>query len=117
MCEATVPSYRDMLLNLICHVTNNEKLKRFLKDDSYRASVELHHIDREYDSFRKYCVKYYKAKNNNHDNLALMPKHLHKLITKNRINLDDLTEEDGVFLLRNCIPSWFTDQIETATVH
>ena len=114
--EAVVPSYRDMFLNLLQFVTDNKELKDLLNNQSFRDQIELHHIDRDYDKFKKYGVTYYKAKNNSHNNIAIMPKDAHKLITRNRRSIEEVAKEYPVYFLRDCVPNWFTSQVEKELV-
>lgn len=124
LTEATVPCYRDILFDLIFHLTNNDKLKELILNN--KQSLELHHIDSDYD---KISVVLRKATNNSYKNIAVVTKDAHIMLKnlntefkhmdretakQHKINkfysiIDDYSDE--IFPLERCIPQEFINSI------
>lgn len=125
--EATVPSYRYILFNLIRYLTNNEVLKEIIdKNAPDYKNLQFHHIDNNYIGVRNGLKR---AVNNDATNIAIVTIEAHKELTKlnNRLKKDfDLEDEiskslyikkvkeefenilnkykDQIFPLRECLP-------------
>ena len=125
LVEATVPTYRDILLNLIMELTTNEELKRIL-NSSEREKLEFHHIDSIYDEVG-FIIKRKKARNNDPSNIALVYADAHKALTKlNRTctdpsdkikNLEKLAQNEyknKIFPLNTCLPHLIAKSLEKA---
>ena len=119
LTEATVPAYREMFLELLDALSNNEKFKQLLRT----GSVNIHHIDSKY--------KDRKASTNHPFNIAVMSKRAHDILSgwnksvKNRIK-DDLKQRDAftknfyriqeempdeVFDIHTCLPDFVIEII------
>ena len=98
LVEATVPTYRDILLNLIAELTEDAELKQILNSDE-RNNLQFHHIDSIYEEVGL-IIKRKKAKNNNPGNIALMYKEAHDELTKiNKQYSDPEDKRDNLYKL------------------
>ena len=89
LTESTVPAYREMFLQLLDALSDNEKFKQLL----HTSPINIHHIDSKY--------KHRKASTNHIVNIAIMSKRAHDILSgwntsvKNRIT--DKTDQEVAF--------------------
>ena len=87
LTEATVPMNREMLFNILIAVSNDARFKNFIEHN--KGIIQFHHLDGAYEGvFRK------KATNNKHENIAIVTRNAHNMITQ--LNKTAKTEQEKI---------------------
>lgn len=67
--------YREMLFNILLAVSNDDNFMKFILEN--KGVIQFHHLDGVYEG-----VSRKKASNNNHENIAIVTRNSHNMITK-----------------------------------
>ena len=79
LVEATIPTYREILLLLIGQLTDNADCKKLLSNKDNLKNIFIHHIDDDYsDPVVKSGAR--RAKNNDYSNIAIVTSQAHNKI-------------------------------------
>lgn len=99
--EATTPTYRNIIFELVSYICKDNNFKRFLSNDA--SKIRIHHIDSIYERDKNGRMR---AINNTPQNLAFVSEKAHRMISK--INKQAKTDEEktqNVFAVKEELPN------------